>query len=189
MSDPQTPPRGTALLQEVCDKDSAAYGAEPVGPLRTLLQRAALATSLALVLGATLSPADGPNHLVLAPWAATQLDAGNVIGNVALFALPAAVLWLFGWSLRRTVAAGLVLSLGIELLQLAVPGRTTATTDVLCNACYIFPTSNSSAFVTDSVVRSGLQNSTLCPSLYFTYRKGPIGKNADRKSTRLNSSH
>jgi hypothetical protein len=57
-----------------------------------------------------------------------------------------------------------------------VPG-TTKPTDVLCDRCYIFPTSNSSAFVTDSVIRSGLQNSTLCPSPYFTYRKGLIGKN------------
>ena len=50
-----------------------------------------------------------------------------------LFALPAAVLWSFGWSLRRTVVAGFVLSVGIELVQLAIPGRTTATVDVLCN--------------------------------------------------------
>ena len=43
------------------------------------------------------------------------------------------MLWSFGWPLRRTVVAGFVLSLGIELLQLAIPGRTTATTDILCN--------------------------------------------------------
>jgi glycopeptide antibiotics resistance protein len=29
--------------------------------------------------------------------------------------------------------AGFVVSLGIELLQLAIPGRTTATVDVVCN--------------------------------------------------------
>ena len=62
-----------------------------------------------------------------------QLNPVNVVGNVALFALPSAVLWSFGWSLRRTVLAGFVLSVGIELLQLAIPGRTTATADVLCN--------------------------------------------------------
>jgi len=55
------------------------------------------------------------------------------VGNVALFALPSAVLWAIGWTLRRTVLAGLVVSLGIELLQLAIPGRTTATVDVICN--------------------------------------------------------
>src|SRR3954454_14649647 len=97
------------------------------------MQLAALAGSLALVFAATLSPGVGPNHVALAPWTARQLNPVNIVGNVALFALPSAVLWSFGWSLRRTVAAGFVLSLGIELLQLGVPGRTTATADVLCN--------------------------------------------------------
>lgn len=71
--------------------------------------------------------------MVFAPWATRQLNVLNVLGNVALFALPSAVLWSLGWSLRRTVLAGFVLSLGIELLQLAIPGRTTATVDVLSN--------------------------------------------------------
>jgi VanZ like family len=101
--------------------------------VRRLLQRAALAASLGLVLGTTLRPADGPNRVELAPWTTQQLNPANVVGNVALFALPSAVLWSFGWSLRRTVVAGCVLSLGIELMQLAVPGRTTATGDVFCN--------------------------------------------------------
>jgi glycopeptide antibiotics resistance protein len=86
-----------------------------------------------LVFGATLRPVSGPNHTALAPWAARQLNAVNVVGNIALFALPAAVLWWFGWSLRRTVVAGFMLSLSIEILQLAIPGRTTATADVLTN--------------------------------------------------------
>jgi hypothetical protein len=101
--------------------------------VRTLLQRAALAASLAFVLGVTLYPVGGRNRVALEPWAARQLDAVNLIGNVALFALPAAVLWTFGWCLRRTVASGFALSVGIELLQLAIPGRTSATTDVICN--------------------------------------------------------
>jgi glycopeptide antibiotics resistance protein len=97
------------------------------------LQFAALAISLALVFTVTLRPAGGPNQVALSPWATQQLNPFNVLGNVALFALPAAVLWSFGWTLRRTVLTGLVLSLGIELAQLAIPGRTTATADVLCN--------------------------------------------------------
>jgi hypothetical protein len=101
--------------------------------VRSLLQRAALAASLALVLGATLRPTAGPNRVELVPWTTQQLHPVNVVVNVALFALPAAVLWSLGWSLRRTVVAGCVLSLGIELLQLAVPGRTTATADVFWN--------------------------------------------------------
>jgi len=101
--------------------------------VRRLLQLAALAASLALVFGETLRPAGGPNRVALAPWTTQQLNTANVVGNVVLFALPSAALWSFGWSLRRTVVAGFVLSLGIELLQLAIPGRTTATVDVLCN--------------------------------------------------------
>jgi glycopeptide antibiotics resistance protein len=96
-------------------------------------RRAALAAALALVLGATLRPVEGSNEVILAPWAAKQLNLINVVGNVALFAVPAALLWSLGWSLRRTVAAGFLLSLGIELLQLVIPGRTTATGDVICN--------------------------------------------------------
>jgi glycopeptide antibiotics resistance protein len=101
--------------------------------VRRLLQLAALTASLALVFGLTLEPGEGPNRVAPAPWATQQLNAVNLIGNVALFALPSAVLWSLGWSLRRTVLAGFLLSIGIELLQLAIPGRTTATADVLCN--------------------------------------------------------
>ena len=95
---------------------------------------AALGASLALVLGITLRPVDGRNDVVLTPWAAQQLNAVNVVGNIALFALPAAVLSSYGWSFRRTVIAGFIFSVGIELLQLVVPGRTTATADVICNS-------------------------------------------------------
>jgi glycopeptide antibiotics resistance protein len=93
----------------------------------------ALAASLLLVLGVTLRPASGPNRVELVPWATQQLNPVNVVGNVALFALPSAFLWFLGWPFRYTVLTGFLLSLGIELLQLAVPGRTTATADVVCN--------------------------------------------------------
>jgi hypothetical protein len=121
------------MVQRGRGEGSVVFDAELAGPLRTLPQRAGLAVSLALVLGVTLRPTGGPNHVALAPWAARQLSPVNVVGNVALFALPSAFLWSVGWSLRRAVVAGFVLSLGIELLQLAIPGRTTATADVLCN--------------------------------------------------------
>jgi hypothetical protein len=115
-------------------KGSLVSDAEPVERrLRAPLQRAGLAVCLALVFGVTLRPAGGPNHVALAPWAVRQLNSVNVVGNVALFAVPSAVLSSFGWSLRRTVVTGFVLSVGVELLQLAIPGRTTATTDVICN--------------------------------------------------------
>jgi hypothetical protein len=31
-----------------------------------------------------------------------QLNAVNIAGNIGLFALPSALLWSFGWPLRRT---------------------------------------------------------------------------------------
>lgn len=98
-----------------------------------VLRLAALAASLALVLSLTLEPGDESNHVALAPWATQQLNAVNIVGNIGLFALPSALLFSFGWPLRRTVMAGFILSLVIELLQLVIPGRTTATVDVLCN--------------------------------------------------------
>jgi glycopeptide antibiotics resistance protein len=98
-----------------------------------LWKLAALAASLAFVLSVTLRPTGARNRVVLSPFAPHQLESVNVLGNVVLFALPAAVLSSLGWPLRRTVAAGFALSLAIELLQLGIPGRTTATVDVLCN--------------------------------------------------------
>ena len=94
---------------------------------------AALGASLAFVLGITLRPVDGRSDVVLAPWGEQQLNAVNVVGNIVLFALPAALLSSYGWPLRRTIIAGLIFSVGIELLQLVVPGRTTATADVILN--------------------------------------------------------
>jgi glycopeptide antibiotics resistance protein len=101
--------------------------------MRILLERAALGACVGLVLGITLRPVDGRNDVVLSPWAAQQLNPVNVVGNVVLFALPSALLWHLGWPLRRTVLAGFALSVSIELLQLVIPGRTTATADVICN--------------------------------------------------------
>jgi glycopeptide antibiotics resistance protein len=101
--------------------------------VRRLLQRIALAASLVLVVSVTLRPTSEPNRVELAPWATQQLSPVNIVGNIALFALPSALLWSLGWPFRRTVLSGFFISLAIELLQLAVPGRTTATVDVLCN--------------------------------------------------------
>jgi hypothetical protein len=113
--------------------DAKAPGDRGLRRSTALAQWAGLGVSLALVLGLTLRPVGGANHLALAPWAARQLTLVNLAGNVVLFALPAAALRSLGWSLRRTVLAGFVLSLGIELVQLVIPGRTTASVDVLCN--------------------------------------------------------
>jgi hypothetical protein len=47
---------------------------------------------------------------------------------------------------------------------------------IMCNACYIYGTRSSTAFIGANSTQSGLTNSTLCPSRYFTYRK-PRGSN------------
>ena len=79
----------------------------------------------------TLRPVSGPDDVQLLPW--TEPDAVNIVGNVLLFAPLGAGLQLLGWGGRRTVAAGFALSAAVELAQLAIPGRTTSTADVLCN--------------------------------------------------------
>jgi transcription elongation factor Elf1 len=43
--------------------------------------------------------------------------------------------------------------------------------NILCKACYLYGTQSSTAFVGVHSSYSGLTNSTLCPSRYFTYRK------------------
>ena len=42
---------------------------------------------------------------------------------------------------------------------------------IVCTACYMYGTQSSTAFVGVRSSQSGLKNSTLCPSRYFTYRK------------------
>jgi glycopeptide antibiotics resistance protein len=71
----------------------------------------------------------------LAPW--TDPNAVNVVGNVLLFAPLGAGLRLLGRPLRVTILAGFALSAAIEVVQLAIPGRTTSTADVLCNTAGI----------------------------------------------------
>jgi VanZ family protein len=52
---------------------------------------------------------------------------------VLLFAPLGVVLALLGRSRRATVGACLAFSAAVELLQLAIPGRTTSTADVVWN--------------------------------------------------------
>jgi glycopeptide antibiotics resistance protein len=79
----------------------------------------------------TLGPTSGSHDVELAPW--TEPNAVNILGNVLLFAPLGAGLRLLGLRLRHAAAAGCALSVAIEAVQLAIPGRTTSTADVLCN--------------------------------------------------------
>jgi glycopeptide antibiotics resistance protein len=83
------------------------------------------------VLLVTLTPAHGSNELHLRPW--SEADAFNTVGNVLLFVPFGVALALLGRSRRATVGAGLALSAAVELAQLAIPGRTTSTADVVLN--------------------------------------------------------
>jgi glycopeptide antibiotics resistance protein len=98
------------------------------------------AVSAILVL--TLTPTSGSNDRELVPFSDIgpalrhPLDVSQSFGvpaNIALFVPLGLVLCLRTWSLRRTVAAGLALSVGIEIAQLFIPGRTTSFDDVLLN--------------------------------------------------------
>ena len=57
----------------------------------------------------------------------------GVTGNVIIFAPLGAVLWRRGLPLTKAVLVGVGFSVGIEVTQLIVPGRTTSFDDVLLN--------------------------------------------------------
>ena len=48
---------------------------------------------------------------------------------------------------------------------------TTPPSNILCVGCYLYGTQSSTTFIGAHSSDSGLRNSTLCPSRYFTYRK------------------
>jgi glycopeptide antibiotics resistance protein len=83
------------------------------------------------ILGVTLSPVSGPNDVQLLPW--TQPNTFNAVGNVILFAPFGGALALLGRRHLAATLAGLALSAAIETIQLAIPGRTTSTADVVWN--------------------------------------------------------
>lgn len=96
---------------------------------------ATTASAVALVLAATLFPVYDA-HPEASPWCLTCDDTwlADFLGNVVLF-LPLGVgLALAGRSLRTVLLVGVSLSLGVELLQVVVPGRTSAVRDLLSNA-------------------------------------------------------
>jgi len=97
---------------------------------------AALAlVSLALVLVATVAPVDGPDSGMVR-WCPVcgELGLSDVIANVLLFLPLGAGLFWSGASAGRSVAAAVLLSAGIEFVQLRVmPGRDAALGDLLAN--------------------------------------------------------
>ena len=60
---------------------------------------------------------------------------------------------------------------------------TTPPDSIIFNGGKIFGTQSSTASVTDAQTNSGVTNSILCPSRYYTYRKGPGGTAIDIGNT------
>src|SRR5436309_1009796 len=101
---------------------------------------AALVVVLAAIAALTLAPAGGDENQVrlvplsdIAHSVAHPFELVAVAGNVAVFVPVGFLLALRGTSLVRAVLAAAAFSAAIEVVQLAVPGRTTSVDDVLLN--------------------------------------------------------
>jgi glycopeptide antibiotics resistance protein len=88
------------------------------------------AACLTAVLVLALTPYPGPNELQLVPFAHRRELLLDTVGNVLLFLPFGAALCLRGCTIGRTVLSGVALSVGLEITQLVVPGRTTSRYDV-----------------------------------------------------------
>ena len=117
-------------------------GANPRSRLPARLDLALIA-SVAAIIAVTFVPTHGGIDFQLTPLAEViaaftpplqRSDLLEVAGNVFLFAPLGAVLFLRGLPLTEAALAGVVFSIGIEVAQLLVPGRTTSVDDVLLNA-------------------------------------------------------
>jgi hypothetical protein len=106
------------------------------------LMNVALAAAFAAIVVVTIRPSDGDHELRLQPLSDIRLAVtppfhrgwiAEIAGNVLLFLPLGAVLCLRNLSLVRSIGVALVLSIAVELVQLLLPGRTTAVDDVLCN--------------------------------------------------------
>jgi glycopeptide antibiotics resistance protein len=106
------------------------------------IPRVTLGAALLLIAAATLIPSDADSRTEFTPLgevaeAIGEPDPGlllETVANVALFVPFGAALALSGFSTRRSILCGLVLSTSIELAHLLViPGRTASVDDVLLN--------------------------------------------------------
>jgi hypothetical protein len=92
---------------------------------------------LAVILTATLVPQPSQTHAAETTklWCLVCGEYGgvDVVNNILLFIPLALGLRLMGFPARTVVCAGAALSLGIELLQLVIPGRDASLSDLLTN--------------------------------------------------------
>jgi hypothetical protein len=121
---------------------AAAHRAQRAYGSRGGLMNLALAAACAAIVVVTIRPSNGEHEVRLRPFADILLAVSpsvhrgwmaEVVGNVLLFAPFGFVLCLRSFTARRTIGIALALSISIELVQLLLPGRTTAVDDVICN--------------------------------------------------------
>jgi glycopeptide antibiotics resistance protein len=102
----------------------------------------ALGAAFAAIVLVTIRPSGGDHEPRLRPLAEIRLALtppfhrawiAEIVGNVLLFVPLGAVLCLRNVRFVRSVGVALVISIAVELVQLLLPGRTTAVDDVLCN--------------------------------------------------------
>lgn len=106
------------------------------------LMNLALAAAFAAIVVVTIRPSDGDHELRLRPLADIRLAVtppfyrgwiAEIVGNILLFVPLGAVLCLRHLTLRKSVGIAIGLAIAVELVQLLLPGRTTAIDDVICN--------------------------------------------------------
>jgi glycopeptide antibiotics resistance protein len=121
---------------------AAAHAGRRAGGSNRALTNVALAAAFAAIVVVTLLPSNGEHEVRLRPFAEILLAVtppfhrgwiAEITGNVLLFVPLGAVLYLRHVGPLRTVLVALALSISVELVQLVLPGRTTAIDDVLCN--------------------------------------------------------
>lgn len=93
------------------------------------------ARPIAAAVIAILTLAPGGADVGISPWCLTCGDRGlaDLLLNVLLFAPLGAAIAARGGSPRRALLIGLAFSLGIELLQLVIPGRAPTARDIIAN--------------------------------------------------------
>ena len=92
-----------------------------------------MALPTVVILLATLVPTGAGGTPPMGCFACTDFALADAIANVILFAPFGAAAALLGWRWRRIVLAGAFFSVGIEFLQIFIPGRDANITDIVFN--------------------------------------------------------
>jgi hypothetical protein len=102
--------------------------------ISTSRKRLGLISAIGLIAIATLTPTPGATRGEMFCLACGERGVADVILNVLLFVPFGLALASLGLTLRRSLLAGFLLSFGLELFQLLLPGRDPTVSDLLCNS-------------------------------------------------------